>query len=348
MGEILTRPVLKSNYGLLTPFDASKDYIFKFLVIGGDQVTRNRLQIMTNSNNSVVYDKTIDSFEFEHALSLGILKNGTTYKAKLMTYSKQEESLWSDDIVFKCLSEAKITIPNIVNGVIGNQTYLFQGKYYQAEDSKLESYRFYLYDERKNIISNSDEILGDKLSFEFTGLENNKTYYIELKTLSVDGLVGTSKLIEFKAFYVQPKIRHVMKLENIYDEGSIRATAKVTRVLGHIDKQPISYENNEYINLKTGSIYFDIDNGFSIEKDFTLQIWGKDFTNGEAFISIYSKQGIIKLIRRHNRIYLVKEVDGINWYQLYSEEVNELSGYNDIYIWVRQKDCLFDLYVSTI
>ncbi len=344
---MLTRPQITSVNGMLKPFDATENYILRFNVVGGNQVFKNEIEIYNNDTNVRVFQETIPSFEFYHTIPLGTLINGTMYKVRLRTYdSLNNTSAWSDYVLFKCLSKAIITIPSIINGEVKNQTELFTGNYVQTENSELESFRFYLYNSDKNIISFSSEIFGTDLQYQFTGLENGKEYYVEIKVISIDGLEGTSGLIKFKANYLQPILKNLLTLENQSDKGNIKVSAKIVRVLGQIGSGKISYESG-YLNLLGGSVYFDNENGFGIDDDFTLQIWCKGLVNNDTFLTLYAKQGKIEIAYKNNRIYIYEKINSEIRYMIYSDEIS-ITDLQDTYIYVQHKNGLFNLETEVI
>ena len=60
-------------------FNATNNEIFYFTSNGGDQVVKNRLTVRKQSDNSVVYQTTVETFLFQHTLPSGTLTNGTYY-----------------------------------------------------------------------------------------------------------------------------------------------------------------------------------------------------------------------------------------------------------------------------
>ena len=56
-------------------FNATNNEIFYFTSNGGDQVVKNRLTVRKQSDNSVVYQTTVETFLFQHTLPSGTLTN---------------------------------------------------------------------------------------------------------------------------------------------------------------------------------------------------------------------------------------------------------------------------------
>ena len=79
----LTRPILNSTVA----FDASQEHIFTFNVIGGDQVVRNQLTIVRQSDGIIVYQSSQETFSYTHTLLANSLTNGVYYSAYIQTYN---------------------------------------------------------------------------------------------------------------------------------------------------------------------------------------------------------------------------------------------------------------------
>ena len=71
------------------------------------------------------------------------MSNGNRYKVRIRTYNIDGlTSNWSEYLNFKCSSTPTITLNEIANGTVNNQTYTFSGTYSQAENEPIQSYRF--------------------------------------------------------------------------------------------------------------------------------------------------------------------------------------------------------------
>ena len=71
----LTTPILYSQVA----FDATNAQTFNFGVIGGDQVTQNRLVIINQSTGSTVYNQIQTTYSFVHTVPASTLTNGVYY-----------------------------------------------------------------------------------------------------------------------------------------------------------------------------------------------------------------------------------------------------------------------------
>jgi hypothetical protein len=323
----------------IIPFSASQSYTFKFSVISGDQVYSNELEIQKNSDYTQVYLLKIDSFKFEHTINAGVLTNGVEYRCRIRTYNANGQySNWSDWVVFKCLSTPIVQITNIIDGKINNQTYTFTGSYSQAEGELLQSYKFLLYNGQGVLLSVSPELFDGLLQYEFTGLQNGVTYKIELKVITVNQVEATTGLVSFIPNYIQPRLATVITLKNIKDQASVEVSANIIQIIGYGSN--FTYENNEWANVKNGMVYFQ--DGFNINKDFTLKIWLKNITENEIFLRLLGKYGEIRLIYYQNKIRAYKIVNNFTSYFV-SNEITISAVDNVVFIFMQQINDLINL-----
>lgn len=303
---MLTTPIINN----IKPFDATHNYDLTFNVYGGNQVTANRVLIEKVVDGTVVYNVKIESFQFKHSIPANTLQNGTQYRVKVKTYNiNNEESEYSDSILFYCFSNPTVRIINIKDGLVGNSSYEFEGSYSQAENELAQSYRFYFYDSNEVLLSSSKEKFDSDFKYKFDGMENNEHYFVELKVYTVNGIVATSGLIPFDVNYYRPLFHTTVVLEDISRQASVKINARILNIEGQIGKQPISYEDGEWINLKDGMVYFDEENGFLVTGDFTLRMWLKDIEEYKEFLIMYSKNNVkLRLVYYKKRIHCFKEI----------------------------------------
>lgn len=346
----LQKPVIKN----IIQFSAIQNYTLEFSVISGDQIVQNEIEIYNNSTNALVYTNKIDSFEFYQTIPANTLTNNVEYKIRIRTYNiSSEYSDWSSYDVFWCLLPAVVSITNITNGKINNETYTFTGSYTNSNSNDgLQSYKFYLYDVENNMIGFSSEKFDGLLSYEFSSLRNGEIYKIEIKTISVLGMENTSGLIQFIPDYIAPKLNSILTVENIYDEGNIKLTANIISVLGVKVSGTVTYENNDWVNLLSGVIKFE--EGFKFNSDFTLKIWCKNLVDNQIFLELFSPIGKIEIKRVGDRIEGFKYVTdslGIKLGTIFSKFVsNELSFLSTdiLFIWVQHIDNLLDIKIEKV
>lgn len=334
-------PVLRRVF----PFPATEDYTFKFDVSGtSKQIVHNELEIKLSSDTSqVVYKKRIQEFRYQHIVPSNTLVNGNQYVALIRTYDFNQVLIGeSEPIFFYCFSLPVLQIPTIVDGEVGNQTVLFSGKYYQAEDEPLQHYQFILYDDNKNILDKSPEMFDANIQYEFGGLENRQTYFIELKVFTLNEMQHSTGLIEFTVRYIVPRFNTAVTVENIPDEASIKIECNILRILGWAENEPVEYIDGEMADLRDNSVWFD--EGFSIKNNFTIQMWVKEIVDNSTFFTMYARDNSnIQLRYKNNKIYLYKKLNDEYITQMLIGEQEILPTVSDIiFICIKHIDGLFD------
>lgn len=338
----LQTPIIKE----IKPFPATEEYTFEFYYNGDNQAVKNNLVIEDNSDGTVVYDSIIDTFQLSHPVTANTLTNGTEYRCKVRVADVNSNwSSFSEYEVFWVLSDPIITIDTIdENNKVYNQTVNFSSTYSQSEGELLESYRYILYDSNKNIIESFPEQFSDgstALTQEITGLDNGYLYYLEVKTLSVNGQEGTSGLIQFTPQYLTPKLSATLTVENKKEQGAIRLTSQIVQLIGQIDSGTVSYVNDEEIDLTNGEVSFQ--DGFNMSgSDFILKLWFKDIPDNVVFLKLVANEGYIELIKYNNCIHAFKQnynstnkahfvsnqltMNAGTPYMLYMKQINQLIG----------------------
>lgn len=356
-----TRPILRS----IIPFPSTSQQIFDFYYEGGNQAIRNQLTIERTSDNVVVYNSTQETFSLRHTLSPSTLTNGIEYKARIRVGDINNNwSDYSDYIIFWVLSIPNFEITNIDyanQNRVYNQTVLFQATYSHTNNEQLQSYRFLLYDSNQNLLQSFPEQFANgstPLTQEITGLENGTLYYIEVKTLSVHGQQGSSSLINFRPFYIAPRLSAVITPENLTEQGAIKISANIIQIIGKLYDQNgneinpvnIQYIDGEWLDLTRPDYKVLIfENGFNImQADFMMKIWRKNIPENIPFIVFPSPFGRIELIRISNKIHAFKYINGINLKPHFaSNEYNFVDG-QEFTIYFKQQNHLIELIVESV
>lgn len=289
-------------------FDATQKHSFYFTSIGGNQVVKNRLTIRNNNTNTIVYEKTVETFSFEHIVPANTLINGTYYNYYFNTYDIEEnESESSIPIPFWCFTNPKIEITNIPeNNIIVSSVYKFNATYSQNENELIDFINYNLYDGFNNLLFKSENIystLVPPINFTYTiqGLENNKNYKIEVTGVTINGTKFTTEKLGFVVSYRNPQVYSILGLENKCDEGYIQISSKLVTIDGISNPDPPIYIENNMINLLKKGHYVKWEQGFRISQQFIFRLWFK--TNMLGQIAVLKKDDNNKFI-----INFVREV----------------------------------------
>lgn len=339
---MIQTPVLQS----IKTYSALDSYNFPFDYRGNVQIVKNNLIIEKTSDNTIIYNQTIESFAFQHIVNSNSLVNGIEYKAKIRVGDINNNwSDFSDWVVFYCYSHPILVITSIIDGIINNQNPLIQATYQQMENDLLNSYRYLLYDNLDNLLYSYPEKFDKLLQQQIEDLQNNNTYKIELKTLSEHGMEHSSGLIPFVASYIEPKLTSIINLSNLKDSASVEIACHLIQIIGEVGSGNISYEDDEWVNLLDGMVYFQ--DGFYIEDNFTLKLWCKQLPLNDVFLKLKGKQGEIILKYQDNRIYLYKTIGANVYYCIFSDEIFPTNN-DTIFISMQQKDNYCNIFAKVV
>lgn len=357
--------LMTPSLGEIKTFDASKESVITFNVLGGNQVVANNLTIERVSDNQSVYNQTQEAFNFRHVIPASRLQNGVNYRARIRTRDVNGNwSNFSSSLLFWCFSSPVLKVANIDydnQNRVYNQTVVFETTYNQLENEILQSYRYLLYNKNKDLLKSFPEKYDNgkqPLTQEITGLENGELYYLEVKTLSPNGNSGTTGLINFKPFYIAPKLTVTVTPENVLNQGAIKVSANVVQIIlklydddgNEIDPVDVEYIDGEWIDMNRRDYDKLIaEDGFSIlNSDFLLQLWCKNLPENEKFLSLYSPQGRIDVFRLKNKIRIYKYIKGLDFQGYFVSEEFKATNRQDIMVYIKQDNHLIDIKVETL
>lgn len=306
----LTQPILNP----ISAFDATQQYTFTFVVIGGNQVVANMLTINDNSDGSQVYQATQSTMRLEHVLPANTLENGHYYSVTVQTIDNAEQlSEASVAVPFYCYSTPSLTISNMPSsGTINNNSYTFQGAYSQSEGEALNSYQFTLYNNNREVISQTPLIYyssDSSLQYTFTGMSSNTSYFIELSGQTVNGTQITSGVLPFNVNYSSSASFAICDLVNDCENGYIQISSNVVAIQGNSNPEPPIYIDDKEVDLREDGSYVNWDSGFNIQNDFTMRVWGRDFNSYEDIINMSNNQDSDEDPNRINMKWMLGDID---------------------------------------
>lgn len=310
-----------------TIIDANEDNFISWSVSGAIQYAKS-LTIKDNIDNTVVFtiDKT-PSFLQNFTVPANTLTNNKQYKIQVTVWDEADNSATSDSYIFE--TSARPTVSGNIPTTITAQKYVFEFLYNQVDSISMRSWIIYIYNSNKELIGNSGIQLAPSISYEVDGLQSEESYYVECQVTSNKGLVGTTGLISFNVLYTQPRVNVQLVAEN-YGSCGIRLNWKVIQIIGTAENpSPPIYINGDKVDLtgEDSKIYFD--EGFSVDKDFTLKIWLENPNWFKDLLIIKGQNGQIRL--RYNPYYqffeLYKELISISFEERYVSEVVTSNNY---------------------
>lgn len=304
---------------VISPFSPFPSNIAQTIVFtvgsGGSQVTQNKINIYNNSTNALLYTSTTQTFLLQSIIPSNTLTNSSTaYKVIIQTGDINNNwSIASDAVVFYVLENVVLTFTNITSGQVYNQNITFSATYSQAQLEILQSYIYNLYDNNQSLLQSYPNTYTSTspLTQLIQGLANNTLYYVEVKTVSVNGQLGTSGLIPFTPFYVAPSLYSTLTTTPNTSTGSIAVDAIILQELGVMDTGTAIYQDGTWIDLTQGG-QVSYQNGFAInQSDFLLKLWCKNIPIDIVFLKLYSLNGRIELHMADSMVHAYVYLDGL-------------------------------------
>ena len=302
----LTQPILNS----IPAFDATQSHVFSFISIGGDQVLGSQLTIYDNETGAQVYQGNYTSFKFEYPLAAGTLTNGKYYNATISTINNASEfSEPSNPVAFYCYTAPVLTITNIpASGTIEQSNYTFQGSYVQAEGELLNGYQYTLYNSNKEQISQSAILYDGLYQHTFSGMANDTSYYVELSGSTINNTPVSSGLLLFTIRYIQPASFAICDLVNNCENGFIQISSNIVSIDGKSEPDPPKYIDNKEVDLTDDGSWIQWDEGFNMQNDFTMRIWGRSFGDNEPIVTMKNELDTDKVPNRIEMKFMATDI----------------------------------------
>ena len=302
----LTQPILNS----IPAFDATQSHVFSFISIGGDQVLGSQLTIYDNETGAQVYQGNYTSFKFEYPLAAGTLTNGKYYNATISTINNASEfSEPSNPVAFYCYTAPVLTITNIpASGTIEQSNYTFQGSYVQAEGELLNGYQYTLYNSNKEQISQSAILYDGLYQHTFSGMANDTSYYVELSGSTINNTPVSSGLLLFTIRYIQPASFAICDLVNNCENGFIQISSNIVSIDGKSEPDPPKYIDNKEVDLTDDGSWVQWDEGFNMQNDFTMRIWGRSFGDNEPIVTMKNELDTDKVPNRIEMKFMATDI----------------------------------------
>lgn len=337
---------------VIKAFDATQGTTFTFSYTG-NQVVGIQFVISRADTLEEVYRNVTDA-EFLRGGTVPLklqgiipsdagLENSRKYSMKLRVIDVYRNPTdWSAASYFTCYETPTLTFKDLESGdKIKAQSYAATVVYHQADNEKLQSYWFNLYDEALNVVSTSKtfydvaEVGGVvTLRYTFTNLSDDTTYYIRCQGTTIHGMSCDSSPIQIDVDYKFYNDFQVLYLSNDHVNGRIEYQGNFKIIWPDEYYDEFEYENS-YIHLEDKELNYN--RGFVIENDFILWLKGKVPYKNNTFLTLYNDaysvtvesvvyDGYIKFKMTAN--------NGLNNYVLYSQSFEEFADYLEDFVWV--------------
>jgi len=344
----------------INAFDARYEKTIEF-EWQGNQAFKNKCIIRNNATNTIVYQSIQETFQLKHVIPAHILTNGILYNITISVYDiNGTESETSDPVLFYCYTKPTFEFTNLIdNQVIRNSSYNVILNYYQPEGEELQSYQLHLYNTNKNLIwSSGVRYDTSNLSISMYDLDDNGTYYVRATGITVNGMELDTGYVFISVNYEMPSVYALLTLENIKKEGSVKIQSNIISLEGkYVGSGDPVYIDNEYIDLTDNKVYVYFDEGFLIDKDFTLNIIGYNMSfstililsNGEKTIILSKEKCTFASDDGSERVYFkLKVPSAFTDYIIHSQYIIPPLDTDLLSIWIKRKNNIYSVYIKNL
>lgn len=267
------------------PLDATQDNVVSMSYVGNLPYS-NRIIIYDATTLALIYDDTTTNtnYTIEHTIPANTLTNGKKYAIQGQVFDiNGNASALSDKVYFWCLATPLFYFSNVSDGDIINTASIFATLVYQQSDwEDINEYRYYLYDETKNLLLESETFYDtDYLSYAYRGLEDDKFYYIRSVGNTVNGIQLDTGYIKIFVNYENPEDYKLIYAE-CNPKNSI-VTYQTNFVVINPSDTTTEYEyENGWINLLNKTLTYDKE--FIVSGDFTMTIRCKNMYRNQTIL----------------------------------------------------------------
>lgn len=314
----------KPQINKIIPFDARYDAVVSMSYIG-NLPYGNRIIIYDAATLSVVYDAIKNALSLEHTIPADTLTNGTKYviQGQIFDSSKNASPL-SDKAYFWCLATPSFYFKDIQNDDTFRAASIYASLVYEQENGeKIDEYRFYLYDDTKNLLMESESFYTDgNRNYAYRGLTDDRFYYIRAIGVTVNGISLDTGYVKIFINYENPKDYRLIDVQ-CNEQNSVVTYQTNFVVINPSDMTKQYAYDNGYINLIDQTLVYDKD--FKLTGDFTLTIRGKDLYRNATILTCSNHTTAFTLssyIYDDDQMrYKISVSNGLCNYLLYSEPI---------------------------
>ena len=352
----LTTPALYPQ----AAFDAANAQQFSFTVVGGNQVTANRLIIKNNSTLATVYDNKVTTYNLYQTVPANTLTNGVYYQVQIQTFDASgAASALSSPIQFHCYTTPVIAFTNMPsNNIVANSSYEFKFTYSQVENELLESYTVTLYNSTQSQISTSgvqyvgsSNVPPTNLSYEFAGFSDNTEYYISVDGITIEGTAVSTGKIEFTVDFVLPNAYALLLAENNLETGQIQLTSELVIIEGNSNPAPPTYINDTEADLSAQNSWVAWNQGFTATDDFTLTCWLRGVNANTELYTLANKDNqsiVVSSVVDSTSMYLTLSANfsASEVYFIKSNTIPIPAATEQVFVYIRRVGGLYDFSIE--
>ena len=282
----LSTPILATQ----TVIDPSLDNTISFY--SDAQIKSKRLLIKDVTTLNIVYDNTQLGMKTSYELSSNSISPGHYYiQIQIFDFDDNSSEL-SSPVLLYCYSTPIVEFENF-SSKISKADISVTLSYSQAQSDPIKEYIFYLYDNQKVLLKQSEVFYSNSSrTYTFYGLENSKTYYIRCVTQSVHGEVGDTGYCEVYVDYVIQPNNMIVKLENHPCDGYISLNGNIIVIGYEVEGDSYEFKNGELILDNTKVTY---NSGFDFSDEFSIFVKARKLSLNDTFLSYVTSSDTVSL-----------------------------------------------------
>lgn len=332
----------------ITPFDAATDKTVSFSW-NGNQSYANRLILYHADTMDIIYDRKINTFPHTHIIPANTLSNGKKWLAQFQTFDMNDTaSELSDKSYFLTLKTPLFYFYGLEDGqTLPSASYDARIYYLQENYEDIQSYKFYLYDGTKTLLSESETMYdGAKIRYQYKGLDNHTIYCLRCHGMTVSGMEIDTGYIRVYTDYRRPGKYGIIYAENDPLHGYIKYHTNIA-VIQYNGNKAFQFENGR-IDLRGDNEGIYYDTGFVIDGDFTLKLRGMYLNQTATILELRNtKYSIIVnsyLYEDGTTRFKLDVPNGSAHYILYSDAL-AFNSTDMVCIWIRKVNDIYQLEV---
>ncbi len=332
----------------ITPFDAATEKTVSFSW-NGSQSYANRFIIYHADTMDIVYDRKISTFPHTHIIPAGTLANGKKWLAQFQTFDINDAaSELSDKLYFQTLKTPLFCFYGLEDGqTLPSASYDAQIYYLQENYEDIQSFRFYLYDGTRTLLSESETMYDSTdIRYQYKGLDNHTIYYFRCHGMTVSGMEVDTGYIRIYTDYRQPDKYSIIYAENDPLHGYVKYHTNIV-VIQYNGGKTFRFENG-MIDLRGDNEGIYYDTGFVMDGDFTLKLRGMYLNQTATILELRNtKHSIIVssyLYEDGTTRFKLDVPNGLGHYILYSDAL-AFDSTDMVCIWIRKVNDIYQLEV---
>lgn len=283
----LSTPILSTQNVIDPFFDNTISFLYS-----DSQIKSKRLLVKDVNTLSIVYDNIQIGMKTSYELLANSILPGHYYiQVQVFDFDGNSSEL-SAPVLLYCYSTPIIefeNFPSKINKADMSVTLLYS----QAQNDPIKEYVFYLYDNQKILLKQSEVFYSNSnRTYTFYGLENLKTYYIRCITQSIHGEVGDTDYCEVYVDYVVQPNNMIVKLENHPCDGYISITGNIIVIGYEVEGDSYEFKDGELILDNTKIIY---NSGFNFSDEFSIFVKARKLALNDLFFTYNTSTGDVSL-----------------------------------------------------